>query len=771
MDRDGTSVTFVTWKHEGGKDSTPSRASSAGTAVAVWANAEESGRHWQKAFSDSIQPQLMRTVQSCEEFRTQVRGAVAELWKGMDMEKQQGDNDWMTGDKHNLSWLNKQKANEMRFRTRDLDESSEESDDDFNDDSKNPLTNVSNCNRAERLVVDAPAVCASSIQGETPNNVPTEEDWQVVIEALKSMDVEAELAAQAVHATKCDGVAEALKWILSERLSDPGVGASWHQGDEELSSRPSTAARAVTHNRGLYTSGTQPSRPGTGTRPSCQTMAMTKDNEDVASQRPGTAQTIHSNLSMCSSTAQRPHTATILKRTISRGDDGLGVSRPAPPRTPRLHSAFAGPSPNQRTEQVSGETSTRGTCIRPTIHIAGQSTQQESAECSSHKNSTQLAFAWAPEATKRIIRLQQREGLTTPFEPIPAAAWASRPLAVSSAAKELHQARMHAVEAKKEKRARAPPAAPHRKMHTLTSDEQNKRALSQYDPLLSGGVYVLGKLADHEAKSLLKGFAQIDPKSTGFVSRHELSSLLRAWQIPIGPTSLRTILDKLCPKTAERSTSFPQSSLVDYNQFVEVLAGGRELHASPQEVRQPSRGDSSSQPQGRGAGASLHEDENVSRAPHHAGHAEGPKTRGTTAELPPKTPRTVHSRDLRTAEASGRSILQFAPSVRPTTAPVMRDSAWQTMGRPETWRVAQPGGGGRMSRAITRSILGRKRAIALQAETLAEINTLESRLPPTHARKGPSARSSAAADWVDELSMERQDDNVVNNVMSHELSR
>ena len=55
----------------------------------------------------------------------------------------------------------------------------------------------------------------------------------------------------------------------------------------------------------------------------------------------------------------------------------------------------------------------------------------------------------------------------------------------------------------------------------------------------------------------------IDPKQKGFVSRHEVESLFRAWKIPIGPTSLCQIVDKLCPPCGI-STTYPTCGLVDY---------------------------------------------------------------------------------------------------------------------------------------------------------------------------------------------------------------
>ena len=62
-----------------------------------------------------------------------------------------------------------------------------------------------------------------------------------------------------------------------------------------------------------------------------------------------------------------------------------------------------------------------------------------------------------------------------------------------------------------------------------------------------------------------------------------------------------------------------------------------------------------------------------------------------------------------------------------------------------------------MSKAITRSILARKMALALQEETLAEINTIGSRIAPNHARRRPSDASK----MPDMLSLEYMDESVL----------
>jgi len=62
-----------------------------------------------------------------------------------------------------------------------------------------------------------------------------------------------------------------------------------------------------------------------------------------------------------------------------------------------------------------------------------------------------------------------------------------------------------------------------------------------------------------------------------------------------------------------------------------------------------------------------------------------------------------------------------------------------------------------MSKAITRSILGRKMALALQEKTLAEINTIGSKIAPNHARRRPPDASKVP----DMLSLEYMDDSVL----------
>jgi len=77
------------------------------------------------------------------------------------------------------------------------------------------------------------------------------------------------------------------------------------------------------------------------------------------------------------------------------------------------------------------------------------------------------------------------------------------------------------------------------------------------------------KLAGKHTRSIIRTFTDIDPKQKGFVSRYEVESLFRAWEIPIGPASLCQMVDNLCPPCGI-STSYPTCGLVDYCNLLKI---------------------------------------------------------------------------------------------------------------------------------------------------------------------------------------------------------
>jgi hypothetical protein len=780
---------YITWKrahqHTADASGISSRAVSAETTAAEWANAEESAKHWEQAFKETIHPTLTRTLPSVNEFRIQVRGGVDQLWKGMDVDMQNGMplggktySDWMTGDKQNLSWHNTQRAAEMRFRTRDLDDESSDAGD------SNDQDGVSDDLRP------APDAGEGAKQ-EGAVEKPTQQDTQTIIHALISMDVAEPLAAEAVEATGGQGVAQALKWILEEREGDPRLGASWRFGD----SRPSTAGTlwqscAVPASPLPHQASQGQSRPGTGA--STQRYATMHLEARPQTLRPGTAVTTHSvGAASKYSNDSRPKTA-ILKRTISQGYDGLAASRPKPPSTPRLHSAFAGPNPNKITTMCDASHYTRcteeykklrlvaGGSDHAPLSSVSQKVRSRSPE-TSQLSQLSVSKAWAPVATKQIIKLQGREGLTTPLECIPDDALANRPLPPDpNAIKEWYQERMHLLETRKQEhlsKGRGPNCAPHIKVHTLRSDEINQKLAANYDPVQSSGYFLIEKLAEKSTEALIKGFTEIDPKRKGYVSRHELESLFRAWEIPIGPTSLQQILDRICP-CSSISTSYPPTERVDYRKLVQTLTGRpfRPVHAGqatanhvqahavnansahsaaqaiarthpthrenndPQDtlfVTQRSQSLESELPkmpvQEENAGTTgsiMHGEERVAAPIPHAPHT--PRT--------PRTPRPLHSTERFSASRRSHALTNTA-SVRPTTAPQVRQhqtlpGTLAGMESPRAPRVlAAPGGAGKMSRAIAHAIMARRFILGLQEQVMSEMNPLMTNTMSTHARK------------------------------------
>ena len=687
--------------------------------------------------------------------------------------------DWMTGDKQNLSWHNSQRAAEMRFRTRDFDDESSDSGD---SDDQNAVADD----------VLPPASAPDAGEGARQKGAvekPGEEDTRAIIEALISMDVAEPLAAEAAEATGSQGVAQALRWVLEERQEDPRVGASWRCGV----SRPSTAGTisqfCVPASPSSYQPSQSQSRPATGV--STLDAAMQPEARPP-SVRPGTAGTAYSSgAASTHSMASRPKTA-ILKRTISQGDDGLAASRPKPPSTPRLHSAFGGPNPYKITtvsKDVDAKHYVRGTEEYKRLRLIDQDPYYKraavNAETSPQTCKVDLTKAWAPVATRQILKLQMREGMTTPWDPIPGEAFADRPLPPEpSAIKDWYQERMQVLEARKHEHFRthaAKKSAPHLKIHTLTSDDINKKLAAGYDPGRSAGYFLIEKLAEKQTDALIKGFKEIDPQRKGYVSRHELESLLRAWEIPLGPTSLQQILDKICPRSSV-SASYPPTELIDYHKLVKTLTGRpfRPVHAAqaktnPVQVHaanldsvqpvahaQPAQGESDgtqdilfmtqpscspgSEPpkmpvreENVGATGSTMHGENL--APQHPRTPRTPRTLG--APSTPRTPRSMHT--------TGRfSASRASHALRPTTAPQARQRETFTvispgMEMPRAPRlVAQPGGAGKMSRAIERSIVARRSILGLQEQVMSEINPLASKTAPAHTRKpGPGQQLSA----------------------------
>jgi hypothetical protein len=754
----------------------------------------------------------------------------------------------MMGGEQELSCHNHERSAQIACRTHDSPDSSDSE-------------------QEEELQVSSSRY-ASASQGKEPDKYTTkaqrDEDTRAIIAALTSLNVEAALAAEAAEMTGSQGVAQALKWMLEERHQDPRMGTAWRRGGDTESSTSGASSHLcdapsqLDDTHVLHVSQMQPyalSRPGTG----CSSkMEQILDGVSAQSQRPKTAASRFNVMSRpTTGDMRRPQTA-ILKRSISVGDDGLGVTRPTPPKTPRLHSAFGSPSayPDSKVSKVPVDTE------KPlkARHIAARAPNLTDAPLPatedptlSFEKSFKLFEEWAPEATRRIISLQTSDRkipqkiasgealrLQTPLEPIPEAAWPDRPPAQASPAKKLHEMYLQALEDKRaeakqikeahlkileadrvqgpvtswkadssttqtkvpsemqvsEKRATqqhrsqmvggcillgARTDPPLNKIHSLTTDQLNKRALAQHvDPVKNPSFQLIQALAKKHPKTLLKSFSDIDPKQNGFVSRPELESLLRAWEIPIGHTTLRQILDRFCPASTV-STNQPETALVDYRQLMQTITDHPSaqtpavfaIHTAQITDERLSNRHSGALAQSNGVGAHRSDDAQQDMDAHPA--ADSGKVVAKVDPRPPastsprfhvhtdsrlSTPRGSHGHvTIYDASSHGR-LTSYGASCKPTMTPLELCAATtpphQGFAVSASLRKHGARSVGRVAHAIDRAILARKSALALQEQVMANINPLDSKRAPTHRitsrHKTASVHRKAQSEFSLELS-------------------